>query len=732
MSLPYPILHYPLCDKYVTGLLPANYSPLAYFESVSDVPNYFNLGLNKIAGEILVSGKVLATDIYGERDWIGNYYDRYGTGFAIGLTSGEHYLYYQGATLGGIVKANEIYEECAHVTHDVGKLNVNGETYNGSARCHDSSSDSDVALFKPGDIITDRQWRGRIYSAKVWNKGGQVDVIPADYEDGFLIAVYNIESSGTDANEFSSGEIIEGPPIANGKYCGSSLPEEYQQVEGLHFPAGKAMSTGVSVGANQEVVMKLGIRYDEGGSGRDLWGWSGSAAGYTGVTSSGSWEVHGNLSRQTSNIYKHNNLIWTQSDPYSGTLQIGGLTNTYNPRGKWISHCNVTVAGVQQIDWWACYRKSDMMPGFYDTVSNTFLADSSLGLGLTVNTQYTCQPNASFVNNPPLCPQDPTIYTEPDGTTWIRIVHHAPHETSNLFDINGSWTTGYFKNYDAWFYGHLCNYITNGKWELMIKEKTTSSASEAKYRWIQYSNPMTCAWSDVTGDKITKINSSGYSSMGTNGLFYHPSSGTYLSYDNGTSGSNWYGIGAYYSYNGGFPSLNNGTVTTGYSDLYLRVNKQPALYTKVSCKYINHNYWSAHCLGNGSHIKLPALGSEITNGTIAVWCKLNQPSHRHLFIGNDAGNKWIGAWETSNRALYSGSSGSITNYIDGEPNNIVPNDQDWHFYCFTGVNLTQWGSQNLYLNHYGSTNYNVSCQYKQFMLFDTALTAAQVKELYGK
>ena len=169
---------------------------------------------------------------------------------------------------------------------------------------------------------------------------------------------------------------------------------------------------------------------------------------------------------------------------------------------------------------------------------------------------------------------DTTTYTEPDGSAWIRIVHHNNPGTSNLFASGDTFTTQVYKDANRWFNASLCNYLS-GSWEFMIKQTATSGATEYKYRWIQTINPMVAAWADVASANITKITTSGYTTFSTGGLYHHGSN-TYLCTNNGTQGNWWGAVGSWGTHQSGIPAWAGVVVTTGYCDLYLRIDNAKA------------------------------------------------------------------------------------------------------------------------------------------------------------
>ena len=179
---------------------------------------------------------------------------------------------------------------------------------------------------------------------------------------------------------------------------------------------------------------------------------------------------------------------------------------------------------------------------------------------------------ASAISESLVNPLDLNFYSEPDGTAWIRIFHHN-NPANALFESTDTFTSSVYKDTDRWFNVALCNLAD--KWELMIKQATTSGGTEEKYRWIQSVNPMIAEYADVTSANVTKI-SNGYNVLDDTygGIFKQANGNTYLS-GTGSKASTWYGaIGSWTVWNNGIPGYNgnNRVITTGYIDLYLRVD----------------------------------------------------------------------------------------------------------------------------------------------------------------
>ena len=191
---------------------------------------------------------------------------------------------------------------------------------------------------------------------------------------------------------------------------------------------------------------------------------------------------------------------------------------------------------------------------------------------------------------------DKTVYEEPDGSLWLRIFHHAPNNAANLFASTDNFTAPIRRSDNVWYNMSFCDNITSGRWELMIKQKPLSSSSESKFRWIQNYNPMTATYANVASGNVTKITTSGYTTSSYGGL-YKQNSRAYITANNGTDG-NWFAaIGSWSSWTNadgnGVPGYNGVNITTGYMDVYIRIdNATLSMLTKASIMK-NGSYISA-------------------------------------------------------------------------------------------------------------------------------------------
>ena len=162
------------------------------------------------------------------------------------------------------------------------------------------------------------------------------------------------------------------------KRISKALPGEYQQINFLKFLPGQRINTGVLISSNNAVITNAVMYYETGGTGRDLMGWSTSAANYWGVTAGGAWEK---AIATYSDITKESNVTYsyTASSVTNGQYQIGALSNTFSVRTKYIKSFQIIVNGTIQREFYACYRKSDKKYGMYDIITRTFYTNGGSG-----------------------------------------------------------------------------------------------------------------------------------------------------------------------------------------------------------------------------------------------------------------------------------------------------------------------------------------------------------------
>ena len=167
-----------------------------------------------------------------------------------------------------------------------------------------------------------------------------------------------------------------------------------------------------------------------------------------------------------------------------------------------------------------------------------------------------------------ISPHDNTIKIESDGSLWTHIFHHN-NPASNLFASTDDFANALYKNENLWFDFSLCNTIS--KWELLVIQVATAGGTEQKIRWIQQYNPMTATFANVAKANITYVTGSEYATSSWGGL-YRKGGNTYLCVNNGTEGNWWGATGCWTAYQGGVPSFFGTVCTTGYYDIYLRID----------------------------------------------------------------------------------------------------------------------------------------------------------------
>lgn len=189
------------------------------------------------------------------------------------------------------------------------------------------------------------------------------------------------------------------------------------------------------------------------------------------------------------------------------------------------------------------------------------------------------------------CRFDSHIYSEPDMTMWIRVAHQAnPASTANLFASTDAFSTYVYKNENAWFDVAAFANSSFSWWELMIKQKGTDTGTEDIYRWQQEYNPMIATYDQAGSSHVYRYPSNTRYTMHESyyGLHKHGTH-TYLCANNGTE-TNWWGaIGAWDRHNSGIPGWGATLVTTGYIDLYIRINCLGITGAKQAKCQINSN-----------------------------------------------------------------------------------------------------------------------------------------------
>lgn len=182
----------------------------------------------------------------------------------------------------------------------------------------------------------------------------------------------------------------------------------------------------------------------------------------------------------------------------------------------------------------------------------------------------------------------PIVIQEPDGSIWLQILHHNS-PSGNLFSSSDTFSIGVYKDANRWAQFNILSQCS--KWELLIKQKGASTDTEQKFRWIQTVNPLTATFNDTKRANITLVTTTGYSTPGSSygGAYYNNGSQSYIVCNNNTSG-NWYGAwGCWNTWNNGIPGYNSVAITTGYLDVFIRIDNDSLITTDIAKIFNNQD-----------------------------------------------------------------------------------------------------------------------------------------------
>jgi len=313
---------------------------------------------------------------------------------------------------------------------------------------------------------------------------------------------------------------------------------------------------------------------------------------------------------------------------------------------------------------------------------------------------------------------DNNLYVEPDGSVWTRVFHHN-NPSNALFTSSDTFSTGVYKDTNRWYDIETISNIAS-TWEFMVKQKTTSSASEVKYRWIQTKNPVNSVWADVQPSAVTRITTSGYTDGGYGGL-WKQNSGTRMVIANSNSG-NWYGAaGSWSAYNGGIPGYPNTTITTGYIDIYIRVdNLNSTIYDSSGyCNNAQSNgsigltystdspkYKVATVFASGARIATSVSASTFMPKdtiTVSIWFKSSAAANR--FISCTEGGGFNFESNSGNIRFVSYIAGQGYAYANSSTTWSSVSDNNWHMITATNDRQTI----KIYLD--GTLIQETTCQY---------------------
>lgn len=451
-----------------------------------------------------------------------------------------------------------------------------------------------------------------------------------------------------------------------------------------------------------------------------------------------------------------NYIKWTKDGVEVPHTAIGfDNTGSFNMNdGKW----HYVTATVQFLNY---NYTSDCRPSIYlrDCTGDMYVHHIKYERG-QVATPW-CE--SSYANLVFATPNDHTIYVEPDGSRWLRIFHHN-NPVSTLFASTDDFANGFYKDTNRWYrIENICGMVS--QWEFMVKQKPTSDGTESKYRWVQTKNPIVATHDDVSPSAVTRITTSGYTDGTYGGLYKSATGRTRLTIANGVANNWWGAMGAWTDYSGGIPGYPQIKVTTGYIDLYIRIDNLSFNETEYDISGFGNNgirtgifTWSSDTpkynvstiFQNNSSITTSAiLGS--TNRyqqlTFAAWIKRTS---------NDTTDRFY--WKSTAFTTGISTYDSISNYFDIRwnhattdsasqhrwINNIMPqntwvyvtwvfNSGVWSFYK-DGVLVSTRNDSSTGTYIYGdisqSSNNNWIGNVSDVRIYATALSADDIKSLY--
>ena len=310
--------------------------------------------------------------------------------------------------------------------------------------------------------------------------------------------------------------------------------------------------------------------YSQSSAGIGSSGWHMLTGVYT--TSALKLYVDGVL-RKTTTTTTYGAHFNTSASMWIGAEANGGHTYIY-PCACSVSDVRIYYTALSADDVLALYQTEAKVDNGDTIHSREFIESDSEHI--TNNGQIT---GHSMME---LCPNlhyDKNVYVEPDGSKWVHIAHHNNPNGGLFASSSLTWSKGVYESADRWYDAEQ-TVGQSTEYEFMVKQATTNTASQVKYRWIQTVSMLTATYNDVAPSAVTRITTSGYTDGGFGGV-YIKNGNARLCIANSTS-SNWFGaVGSWTAHQSGIPGYPNTTITTGYIDLYLRIDNFPSLCAKI-------------------------------------------------------------------------------------------------------------------------------------------------------
>jgi len=265
-------------------------------------------------------------------------------------------------------------------------------------------------------------------------------------------------------------------------------------------------------------------------------------------------------------IYIDGTLRYTNNvAAYNGLNTLSLLRDKSNK----LSDFRIYATALSDTDVYNLYHDSLSINNLQGSHCWEYVEDDTMTDALPVKVNKTGVVKAKKLSEAIVSFYDKETYVEPDGSVWIHLFHHN-NPTSYKFNSTDPFTEKVYLDDNRWFDMSVCNYVN--KWEIMVKQKSTSSSNEFKCRWIQNANPMTATYDQVKPTSVTRITTDGYYNYTSRGGFHVLNSSAYMVQTDSANGDWWGALGAWNAYNGGIPGFAGEVCSTGYMDVYIRID----------------------------------------------------------------------------------------------------------------------------------------------------------------
>ena len=216
---------------------------------------------------------------------------------------------------------------------DRGIVYINGEKIGESTSTRGYNYGTDLPLYIGCRYNNTNWFNGHISDFRLYATA----LSEQDIKDLYKISAYIDNYGNTFGYEFvdenTNFEIFKTGVLKTNNFIESN---EY-----IYLPAGTYINTELYYNNGDKCRAETVIRYESDGTGRDLMGFSGSSAGYWGVTSAGAWEPHGTFTYTNSDITLKNTITFeytasTTNTNDKGNYIVGALGSTWTNRNKFI------------------------------------------------------------------------------------------------------------------------------------------------------------------------------------------------------------------------------------------------------------------------------------------------------------------------------------------------------------------------------------------------------------